>query len=461
MLPSKVFISYRHEDGSEAAGALDTMVRRAGVEVLRDTCFAHGDNLDAAVLERLASAELVLFLVTPLWTAGDWVRRELRFVRAVGKKALHVFLGAEDCLKPIKESSAFLEVWGSGDAEYKRYLEYFPWLTVDITRASEIDRVLVHVLRAFGRVPMVDWPRSNQFLPLRQDLPDKFLCLTEKGLCDAGRDLMPGHSAVVTTTSRGFDLHGEVSTGVCSHFRVQPKDLIPVTRAETKAPLSQARGYHVSRPLTESDGRQFFLIGATAFAKNGNPQTSESLQQGAVHQALKLATEDYGCQAVLLPLFGTGPNVGLPVHQGIRAVLSAICSFMWTHDRSLIVVLSVPTSGAGYRERHIQHALNYVRFLAQQEVPRLLSTQIRFRLRGSPEHDVWMSRSQNVRQLAMQLLGERPESLDPRTRCYAWAGNSKVAPRSGNAEPYRYGLDTKIGDMVFSDCEIVSFEPDS
>ena len=40
MLRPKIFISYRHEDGYEAAGILDAMLKRTGLETLRDTRFA-------------------------------------------------------------------------------------------------------------------------------------------------------------------------------------------------------------------------------------------------------------------------------------------------------------------------------------------------------------------------------------------------------------------------------------
>jgi hypothetical protein len=199
---------------------------------------------------------------------------------------------------------------------------------------------------------------------------------------------------------------------------------------------------------------------ATAFGEADEPQTSESLQRQAVRQVLEVATADYGCIAVVLPLLATGPHVGLPVHQGIRAVLSEICSFMWSHQGPLAVVLSIPTSGLDSGDRHVQHALNYVRFLGEPDILERLSTTIRFRLRGNPAHEVWMSRSGTVRQLATKLLGVAPERLDPRTRCYAWAGKIPVSPRGSQGRPYGYDLNTRVSDMVFCDGEIVSFEPE-
>ena len=57
MLRPKIFISYRHEDGYEAAGILDAMLKRTGLETLRDTRFAEGSHLDDAVLRGLAAAK--------------------------------------------------------------------------------------------------------------------------------------------------------------------------------------------------------------------------------------------------------------------------------------------------------------------------------------------------------------------------------------------------------------------
>ena len=76
MQPSRVFISYAHQD-QPVADRLRQALTQRGIKVWNAEGIPPGDDFFQAVHEQISASDAVLAIITPASSKSDWLEREL------------------------------------------------------------------------------------------------------------------------------------------------------------------------------------------------------------------------------------------------------------------------------------------------------------------------------------------------------------------------------------------------